>query len=266
MDVADGSRRLTVNLQTMTETFPSTVDQFRKSAKAAVQLADLDRGLIDYAIKQIEERDDRLRKAGVDSHRMLCGNIIQNLRNIRENDSLRPGFQALVDQTVVLLASYFSSAVGQLFRLGVRAALGGSPSKHLQELSMKLTVVEIATLGGDLVALADLVARTHGISFQDTKSIQRTFKDFFDVDVPRDGITHDVGAGLAFRHALVHNGGVVDQSCLRQIEALSPRSFKPKAALEEVVHFDTAEVKALAGSMQAYVERIGAGMLQLMSA
>src|SRR5688572_10460904 len=182
----------------MTETFPSTVAQFEKNVQAALQLADLDRGLIEHAIKVIQARDERLKKAGITNPRMLSGDIIQNLLTIRQNDSLRSGFQALVDQTVVLLVSYFSSAVGQLFRLGVRSALVGSPSKHLQELSLKLTVVEVAKLGSDLEELADLVARTHGISFQDTKSIQRTFKDFFDLDVPRDEVTNDVGAGLAF--------------------------------------------------------------------
>jgi len=244
----------------MTSTFASTVGQFKRNCSAALQLADLDRGLIERAIAEIQERDERLKKARVSNPLMLSGNTIKSLRNIRANDSLRSGFQALVDQTVVLLVSYFSSAVGQLFRLGVQSALRGTPSQHLQDLSMKLTVVEIARVGGDLVELADLVATTHGISFQDTKSIQRSFNDFFGLELPRDSVTNDVGAGLAFRHVLVHNGGVVDRACTKQLDSMVPRTFRMQTQLNESVHFATGEVEVLANSMQTYVERIGSGL------
>jgi hypothetical protein len=48
------------------------------------QLADLDRGLLDHTIQQLKERDARLEAAGVDNPRLLAGNTLKNLQNIRE--------------------------------------------------------------------------------------------------------------------------------------------------------------------------------------
>ena len=95
----------------------SALEVFQKNTQAVLQLSDLDRGLLDHAIRSLKERDTRLLKAGVENSRMLSGSTLQNLKNIRENDSLRPGFQALVNQSVVLLVSYFASGVSQLFRV-----------------------------------------------------------------------------------------------------------------------------------------------------
>jgi hypothetical protein len=178
---------------------------FRNNIEAVNQLADLDRGLIDQTIQQLRERDARLLKANVDNPRLLMGNTITNLENIRRHDSLRPGFQALVNQSAVLLASYFASGVSQLFRSAVAGAMEHGASKGLEQHEFKFTVRDVKNLGGDILGtIPDLIAEGPGVSFQDTKSIQRVFKDYLDIDIPRDEITNDVSVELALRHVLVH--------------------------------------------------------------
>ncbi|MGV8057289.1 MAG: hypothetical protein AB2L12_04525 [Smithellaceae bacterium] len=233
------------------------VQAFDQNVQAVLQLSDLDHGLLDQVIRSLEERDERLYKAGIDSSRMLAGPTLQNIKNIRQNDSLRPGFQALVNQSVVLLASYFSSGISQLFRVAIDAAIEAKPTEHLKNLQLKISVAELAELGSELrEVLPDLVADSPGISFQDTKRIARTFEEFFNFEIPKDEITNEITAGLAFRHVLVHNGGIVDRSCTRQIEHAMPRTLRQQIKTGESLNFATREVEVLANAMLIYVQRL----------
>ena len=239
----------------------SRIDQavvtFRKNIEAVNQFADLDRGLIDQTVQQLRERDARLLKANVDNPRLLMGSTLTNLENIRRNDSLRPGFQALVNQSAVLLASYFASGVSQLFRSAVAGALEDEPPLRLEQHELKFTVRDVKNMGGDILgALPDLIAEGPGVSFQDTKSIQRIFKDYLDIDIPRDEVTNDVSVELALRHVLVHNGGIVDRKCLKQTEESLPRTFRSDIKLGEVINFNTEEVRAVGATMVEYVHRL----------
>jgi hypothetical protein len=230
---------------------------FTKNIESVNQLADLDRGLIDQTIQQLRERDARLQGAHVENARMLAGNTLANLENIRRNDSLRPGFQALVNQSAVLCASYFASGISQLFRSAIAGALEHGPSKGLEQHELKLTVRDLKNMGGEILeAIPDLIAEGPGMSFQDTKSIQRIFKDYLDVDIPRDEVTNDVSVELALRHVLVHNGGIVDRKCLRQTEESFPRTFRCSIALGESINFSTDEIRAMGATMIKYVERL----------
>lgn len=237
------------------------VKAFEQNVSAVLQLSDLDRGLLDQVIQQLEEKDERLANAGIENWRMLAGPTLQNIKNIRQNDSLRPGFQALVNQSIVLLTSYFSSGVSQLFRVAITAALERNPSDYLKNLQIKISVAELAELGTEInETLPDLVADSPGISFQDTKSIARTFSDFFGFDIPREKATNEIIAGLAFRHVLVHNGGIADRQCVRQIKHAHPRNLKPSITAGESLSFATEEVELLADAMISYVKQLATGI------
>lgn len=162
-----------------------------------------------------------------------------------------------MNQSVVLLASYFASGVSQLFRSAIKVALDAGPSETLRKHELKLPVAEAVSMAGNLTELIpDLVTESPDISFQDTKSIMRVFDNYFEVKIPRDEITNNVSVGLALRHVLVHNGGVVDRKCLRQIAHSTPRSFRITVEHDQELRFATEEVEALGDSMIAYVERI----------
>jgi len=230
---------------------------FKNNIEAVYQLADLDRGMLDHTIEQLRERDARLKAAGVTNLRFLSGNTLKNLENIRKHDSLRPGFQALVNQSAVLLASYFASGVSQLFRVAIASALEQRPSKALEQHELKFTVKELKIMEGELIdAIPDLIAEGPGVSFQDTKSIQRIFKDYLEVDIPKDEVTNNVSVGLALRHVLVHNGGIVDRKCFRQTEEAFPRTFRRKIELGESINFTTEEIRAVGATMIEYVQRL----------
>jgi hypothetical protein len=213
--------------------------------------------VLDHTIEQLRERDARLKAAGVTNSRWLSGNTLKNLENIRNHDSLRPGFQALVNQSAVLLASYFASGVSQLFRVAIAASLVQRPSKALEQHELKFTVKELKGMEGELIdAIPDLIAEGPGVSFQDTKSIQRVFYDYLDVDILRDEVTNDVSVALALRHVLVHNGGIVDRKCFRQTKESFPRRFRQEIKLGETINFKTEEIRAVGETMIEYVQRL----------
>ena len=233
---------------------------FKSNIEGVYQLADLDRGLLNTTIQQLRERDARLKTAGIANPRLLSGNTLANLERVREHDSLRPGFQALVNQSAVLLASYFASGVSQLFRSAIAAALEQVPSKTLEQHEIKFTVRDLISIGGEIVeVIPDLIAEGPGVSFQDTKSIQRIFKDYLDVDIRRDEVSNDVSVGLALRHVLVHNGGIVDRKCFRQTEESLPRTFRREIKLGESINFKTEEIRRVGATMIEYVERLAHG-------
>lgn len=239
----------------------SAVNAFEQNVQAVLQLSDLDRLLLDQVIRSLEDRDNRLYKAGIDNARMLAGTTLQNIKTIKQNDSLRSGFQALVNQSVVLLASYFASGVSQLFRVAIATALETKPSEHLRDLQLKITVSELAELGNELrEVLPDLITDSPGISFQDTKSIARTFSEFFGFEIPRNKVTNEITAGLAFRHVLVHNGGNVNRHCIQQIEKATPRTLRPLITDGETLNFSTQEVEVLARAMVKYVQQLATGI------
>ena len=241
----------------MIKRISSALQTFEQNVQTVLQLSDLDRGLLDEAIKSLEERDARLLKAGIDNQRMLAGSTLQTLKNIRQNDSLRPGFQALVNQSLVLLTSYFAAGVSQLFQVAVVISIDTKASEHLKSLQLKITVDELAELGDELKEkLPDLVASSPGISFQDTKSIARTFSEFFSLEIPRDEITNEITAGLAFRHVLVHNGGIIDIQCAQQIKNAMPRKLRPVITTDKALNFATEEIELLANAMIKYVNRL----------
>lgn len=234
-----------------------SVQRFAENVESVRSLSNLDRRVIDFAILALEKRDERLLKANVENPRLLVTGVLQQLRNIRQNDSLRPGFQELVNQCVVLLASYFSSGVSDLFRSAIPLALGAAPSDALLGHEIRVSVREARAFDFELQdQLGSLIADNADVSFQDLQSISRAFEAYLGIEIARDETANDIIAGLACRHVIVHNGAVVDRKCLQQLRDASPRRIKPTLKRDERIQFETDEVLQLSDSMLAYIERL----------
>jgi hypothetical protein len=237
------------------EELDAVVARFKQNVDAVLTLSNLDRQVIEFAISAIEKRDERLQKAHVDNARMLAGNTLQQLKNIRENDSLRPGFQALVNQSVVLLASYFASGMADLFSSAVPRALAATPTEKLLAHELRLKVREAREMNYELQDnLAELIITAANISFQDTKSIARSFGDYLGIAIVQNADVNDIIAGLACRHAIVHSGGMIDRRCAAQLQSAKPRSLKIDMQMGDRIQFRTEEVAVLSKAMTRYVE------------
>lgn len=126
------------------------IDTFDQNIKAVMRLINFDRDVQDMAIEHLENLHTSLVKVQRIQNEQLNGKrILEILRGIRTNDSLRPRYQLIFNQAVVLLVSYFGSAVGSLFRLAVEQAIAGADKRVLSE-ELNVEVEELLSRGDQL--------------------------------------------------------------------------------------------------------------------
>ena len=94
---------------------------FDANVEAVRRLTRIDELIIRFAVEQIRAREVPLKEAlAADGKRLperLSGErTIKLLERIRENQSLRPEYEIMFNQAVVLLVSHFASALHDLFR------------------------------------------------------------------------------------------------------------------------------------------------------
>ena len=213
--------------------------------------------LIELILPPLERHRARLLKAEITRPTLLPDSLITTLQNIKRNESLKVHYQALYNQWLVLLVSYFASAVRDLFVDSASQAIRDNRGGPILKESIKAPIAELAEEHDDISTfLADLLASSEGISFQDMQSIGRAFGQYFKVDIGRDEITNDIVVAQACRHAIVHAGGVVDRKMLRQLRDAQPRTLKPRLRLGETLFFDPAEIARAANAMRQHLARL----------
>lgn len=238
------------------------LDRIAKNLSAQVddvyKLLEFDATILEHAIARLRELQDRLENVHeIKNPYLSVANTIKSLEDIRSNESLKPRYELINNQCIVLLVSFFGSTVHDLFTVSstiwLRDALPDSLRKH----DLKLTLGELADLEFDLsTQLGELISRKENISFQDMRSIKRAFGDYVGVDIVRDETTNNIVAAQAYRHVIAHNGGVVDEKLIRQLESAVPRDLKPNLAEGQHVHFQQEEIRLAASTMIEFVSML----------
>jgi hypothetical protein len=173
---------------------------------------------------------------------------------VKDAASLRPQFEAMFNQCVVLLVSYFGSTAHALFRQGVAAALTSGADVPASREELKVSWRGVAQSEGKRETLfANLLIAQHDVSFQDMQSITRSFKNHLGVDLPRSVDINNIILGQAARHVIVHAASVTDARMIRQVAAATPRTLKMAVADAEPIRFSPNEVRKLSTSMKAYL-------------
>lgn len=237
--------------------FDKAAKSFAANAAEVERLLDFDRLIIDVAVDGLKHVERELEKRNLHSVIGVVQGRATILLNVKTSDSLRPQFEAMFNQCVVLLVSYFGSAVHTLFRQGVRAALSvGAPVPAAHE-ELKVSWKAVAQAEGDRQAMfADLLIAQHNISFQDMQSISRAFKNQLGIEIVRSGNTNDIVLGQAARHVIVHAAGIVDQRMVDQVARVKPRSLKASLEPGMPIRFAPSEVRTLSASMVQYVAEV----------
>lgn len=236
-------------------------EAFNRNVELVHELANFDHLVLDLAIQALERvKASADRSQLLPHHRLNVIQQLQQLRSIRSNDSLRSQYQHIFNQCVVLLASYFASAIQELFVASVAERLTSGAPRQLLDMDLKLSVAQLLEISGDPhQRVANLLTKKGGISFQDMQSIGRAFRDFCEVEPVRDGHCNNIILGQACRHVIVHSGAVVDDKCLKQVKAATPRVLKADLAAGPV-QFSVEELKVLACSMSAYMGTLLSGL------
>jgi len=241
----------------MKEKLHAIRETFGNNIAAVLDLLGFDDVVQRFAIKALETCQERLRKANYDNPRFGLESAIQLLKSIRQNDSLEPHYKIMNNQCLVLLVSYFSFTVADVFEAAIANKLKWGPSEGLLKEDLKFSVAELRSMGFDLSEnIGPLFTAKKQISFQDTKSIARAFKNFLGYEVPKDETVNNIVVALACRHAIVHDTAIVNSRTLQQVRAASPRKIKCELCKNDKIQFDPTEIQLVAESMKEYVDTL----------
>jgi hypothetical protein len=138
--------------------------------------------VLEFMLAPLEGWADRVNRADLDitKARMRHDNIVQIIKTVRSNQSLRRYYEQMYNQCILLMVSYFAAAAREIFTDNLAMAISFDNATVLEE-ELRLTVEQFTTLDGDPnryvgAALAD----TKDMSFQDMQSIDRGFRKYFD--------------------------------------------------------------------------------------
>lgn len=230
---------------------------FQENLGSVAKLINFDREVQDFAIKSVEELHNRLKTSKLDNPRLNAERTLQVLRQIRENDSLRPRYETIFNQAAVLLVSYFGSAVGDVFRFGIARELQAAKNVRLLREELRVSLEEILEVSDNsMEALPELFVIKKDISFQDMQNVHRAFEDYLNVVIERDKDVNNIILGQACRHVIAHRGAVVDERLIRQVKGAKPRTIKEQLEEGQLVRFDSDEIGMLSESMSRYVDRL----------
>jgi len=233
-----------------------------QNIQAVNRLVNFDRTVLDYAIQTLKELRGKLKEHHkIDNPHLTAESALSQLRTIRENDSLRPQYGQIFNQCIVLLVSYFGSAISDHFSTAVTRSMETNPTDGLLQEDFRVSGRDLyLAASGDAGSVGDLVIKKKDISFQDMQSIRRSFKKYLGVVTDRDTSVHDIILGQAARHIIVHDASRMGPQFMRQIQGAVPRRIMEDLQETEEIVFEPDEIRQLGNSMLEFESAILCGL------
>lgn len=232
---------------------------FKSQFKAVADITEFDSEYLTIVISILEGLDRNLKGHGIENEVLLPTKALNLLNTLREKGPQQSKYEPVYNQSVVLLVSYFSSAITDIFNDSLTNLLteqSNIPAQALKE-TVELSVFELSNLNFDLSKdIGRIIARKSDISFQDMQSISRAFKKFFSIEIPWDSTVNNIIAAQALRHVIVHNSEIIDEKCVRQLISAKERTIKPTVFRGEIVKFTKDEIEGIGESMLSYIETL----------
>lgn len=240
--------------------FEDIVTTFRKNTEDVESLINFDHEVLQVVTLSLEELHKKLKQTYA-SDQMNGGRVLEIVKGIRNNETLKSKYTAIFNQAVVLLVSHFSSALGDIFRAAVEVWLDREGNTSLLDEDIKLTFREMKERGWNMkTSAAELLIAKKDLTFQDMQSTVRAFDNYLGVKLDRDKVTNNIIFGQAFRHVIVHSGGSVSERMIKQISKATSRTLKPNITAGEKVFFSNEEVVELKTEMLTYINRVVASI------
>ena len=195
----------------------------------------------------------------IDNEKLNGSRLIAVVETLRKSDSLRTHFREVMNQAVVLLVSYFASAIHDVFRLCVVSHIAANqPSKLLtDEFRTNLSELLAITDDFDNDAADFFLTKKQDISFQDMKSISRTFRDYFSIETDIDpSVVDNIIAGQACRHAIVHSGARASLKTINELRAAPNRSILQAIERDASIDVSADDLSVIEENMKMYISRL----------
>lgn len=234
------------------------VSTFERNIESVESLLNFDRKVLDMAIESIQDLHTYLvENRGISADLYNGQRTLDILKGIRNHDSLKSKYEAINNQAIVLLVSYFGSAVADIFRRASKIAVNTHNDERVLGEELKFKLEELLNLKSSLGdSIGELLITKNNISFQDMKSIQREFKKYFGIKIDKDINVNNIILGQACRHSIAHEAAKVNARVMNQVRGAKPRELKENISEGEVIEFTQAEIKIVSESMLNYVKSL----------
>lgn len=241
----------------MQEHYKKVLSQLDEQLGKVFNMMEFDKDFISMVINQLRAQGTLLEaQHGIRNDKLLPYGAINLLESICESGPKRRKYQPIYNQSLVLLVSYFASAVSAIFNETLTYFLNHVDEipKDLAKEEFKFSVRELKELEYDLsIEIGRVVARKSDISFQDMQSIYRAFKRYFEIDIGRSDDVDTIIAAQSLRHAIVHNSEMIDEKCQRQLILAKDRKIVRNFELETEIKVSISDLEIVSGSMRRYV-------------
>jgi len=230
-------------------------NSFEKNSNSVIELMNFDRIILDFCINHIESLNNKLKKLKITNPYMLADNTVSALTNIRKNNSMRNQYRSIFNQCLVLLVSHFTSAIEDIFRIGVDMIIveGRLNSNEIDD-SIKISINELRYLNFDLSGnFGDLLMRKKGISFQDMQSLNRTFKQYLGFSIEINNELNNIIFAQAARHTIIHASSIVNEKFMYQIRDTKPRDLKTNIKCGDNIEINPDEILLVSNSMKSFI-------------
>lgn len=232
----------------------ASIQTFEVNADSVKGLIEFDNLLLGIAITSVGRLVDDLKKVkGITNPHLTAESTLKQLQKIKTNNSLAIHYQKMYNSCLVLLVSYFTSAVSEIFRECVRIFVTSRDGDFEKE-EFKISLGELKSANFNLSdSIGTLIINKNDFSFQDMKSISAAFKSYFGVDLEKNESTNNIIVAHACRHLVVHTDGTVNEKTVRMIKNANPRTLVPTLAEGQVIQFSPSDLSIVANSMRAYL-------------
>lgn len=235
------------------------LDFFEEQLDKVLNIIEFDREYLQITIDQLEEHKDALIKFGIENKRYHPDSPINLLKTLIRSGPSQSKYQPVYNQCLVLQISHFASAISAIFNESLshyleKPALISAKAKNLE---FRFKLGELIELEYDLsTEIGQIIARKSDISFQDMKSLAKAFDTFFSVKIEKNVNVDNIIAAQALRHVIVHNGEVVDERCLRQLQSASRRTFYREIETGSKIAIHRKHIEAVKKSMLSYASNL----------
>lgn len=243
----------------MLNEYQQILNSFDSQINKILKISEFDRDILGQVIESLSELDERLASKGIDGSHFRPGFAISLLNSLYNHGHERARYKPIFNQSIVLLVSYFGSAIGDIFRASVSSLLQNPDNlkKNIARIELKFTLKELSILKFNLEEdVGELIIRKTDISFQDMQSIQRVFNDYFGIKMDWDDAVSNIILSQACRHVIVHNSEVVDAKCMNQIRDTSNRVVQKEIKQGDTLSFTIEDIELISKSMLSYVGKL----------
>lgn len=241
---------------------------FNRNIEYVKSLMHFDTMVIGIAIDSLEALVDKLKNLHrIDNPNLTAEKTLNILTNIRDHDSLKSSYYTMYNQCIVLLVSYFSSTIEEIFKVSLNTLLKKKYEKMEEDdtkdnksskKTITLTLSEIIKNNYNLQEkFSELfLSKNNEISFQDMQSISKAFLQYLDINIDQDEDVNNIILGQQSRHIIVHSGCVIDDKLINSVQEAIPRRVKLEIKRKEIIQFIPEEIEIISISMEKYIKKL----------